>query len=768
MPDTNSALAAPASTRRVTTLGRGSRLGWVDALKGLALIWIFLNHAVERLLGCAHFCNPVPDWPPLIERVRQLAPVGGYGLWDIPLNVFRYAGWTGDQGVQLFLIASGFALTWGLLDRGAGPAIRPGEFFLKRALRLYPAWWAMHVVVLVLWILGDEPLGKSFLLSAAGIRFTRGTFYLFSPSWWFVGLLIQLYFLYPFLWKLLRRWGGQRLLWGSLVLCVAARALGLAFLKDQMDPWLRGTVFVTRLPEFVLGMLLASSMHGSPDATDRWLRAPRQILLSLALYLAGTALGLTWAGMTVSPFLLGAGALGLLYPLLAGGRDSGGAVLRWIGAHSYSLYLVHHPLMNLLVPDLPPRVTGVEALRLLAAAGATVGAGLLLERTVSAAEALVARWYVRGGLRGVAWRAAGILAMVVAAILGLDRLSRRLDPMEIYGWGERASLEADDRFGWKLRPSCVTRLRWQDYDYRVTANALGFPGPDYPAAKAPGTLRILVTGDAFSSAEGVDTDDAWPRRLERQLAERRPSSRIEVLNFAITGYGPSQYARVIREFAPLFHPDLILVELYVNDFEDVLRSDELTRQEIDFGGPDPDGLRAIVRAENLRAWNRSRILTPFRAAVLGRPNPDALFMRGVEYLTLAQQDWWTQGRDQLAERIARIKATADQVGARVAVLMVPAAVQVCSGEGLDFFPRPLDLSDRSRYDLELPQRLARKIVADLELAFLDLRDALKTSTAGTYQRRNMHWTVLGHQIAAEYVTAKVLDESLRLLPPRGR
>ena len=97
-----------------------SRLDWVDRLKGLALVWIFLNHAVEWTLGEAHFSNPVPQWPPFAERLRQLAPLPIHGIGGILLNLFRYAGWTGEQGVQLFLIASGFGLTWGLLERGTG------------------------------------------------------------------------------------------------------------------------------------------------------------------------------------------------------------------------------------------------------------------------------------------------------------------------------------------------------------------------------------------------------------------------------------------------------------------------------------------------------------------------------------------------------------------------------------------------------------------------------------------------------------------------
>jgi peptidoglycan/LPS O-acetylase OafA/YrhL len=745
-----------------------SRLDWIDAVKGLALVWVFFNHAVERILGCAYFCNPGPGWPPLHERVGQLLPLEGHGLWGIPLNLFRYLGWTGEQGVQLFLIASGFGLTWGMLQRGVGPTFPLKEYFTKRVLRLYPMWWGAHAVILVLWVLGGPYVGKGFFLSALGVRCIPMTYYAYCESWWFIGLLIQLYILFPLLWNLMCRWGGARLLIVTLVACVAARALGIYSFRNYMDAWFRGAVFITRLPEFVLGMLLASMLQRAPEETDRRLRSGRHLALSLVLYLAGTVLGVFWLGMTLSPFLLGAGAIGLLYPLCSGTGFLGGKAFRWIGIHSYSLYLVHHPILKTLVPDVPATLTAGVFVRLLATVPVIVVAAMALEATVSRAEHLITGWYRRGGVPGVAWRAAAIVAPIALLLVGLDRLSRRLDPMEIQGWGERPSLQPDDRYGWTLRPSQTTRLRWMDYDYRVAANALGFPGPDVAPARPPGGLRLLTTGDAFTSAEGVDTDQAWPRRLERLLADQRSPQPVEVLNFAITGYGPDQYMRVVRDFAPVYRPDWIVVELYVNDFEDVLTTDAAFRASIRFDGRNPDGLRCIALLENLRTWCSARILNPTLSLLSGDADPNASFLRGVPYIERKNADWWTRGRDALAERMAQMKRSADAIGARLVILMVPAAIQVCSGEGLELFPSPVDLTDSKRFDPDLPQRLAQRIADDLGVRFVDLRRVFKPSMPGIYQRRNMHLTAFGHQLVADDVASVIIGESARLVPVNGR
>ena len=731
------------------------RLEWVDRIKGLAMIWIFLNHAVERLLGGAHFSNPTPLWPPLAERISQLRPVEGYGVWGIFLNLFRYAGWTGEQGVQLFLLASGFGLTWSLLQAGKSEPPPLKEFYVRRLLRLFPLWWAVHGIVILLWILGEAYIGKTFLLSLAGLRCTPNTFYAISPSWWFFGLLVQIYLCFPFLWKALRRWGPWSLLAASLAACILLRGYGILRLTSAMEMWLRGVFILTRLPEFVLGMVLAHVLKTAPQETDARLRSPGGIAAAFGIYLLGTVLGMTWSGMTISPFLLGAGAFGLCYPLLAGPCRFFGSALSWIGLHSYSIFLVHHPIVEALLPAEPPRMTAGITARLLLAAALSLPAGVILEMAVAAASSGVNGWMMRRGFRGVLFRCAALLTVVVLALLGGELLARRVAPAELLGWGERPSLEPDDRFGWKLRPSQTTRLRWESYDYVITANSLGFPGPEVPTAKSPGVLRILTTGDAFTSAEGVDTPQAWPRRLESRLAELRAGRNVEVLNFAVTAYGPNQYARVVREFAPRYRPDLILVELYVNEFEDVLMSDEQFRGSINFGGPHPDGLRSVLGLENLRSWIHLHGVVPLLSRLKGEPDPNAVFLRGVSYLERSRNEWWTRGRDELEDRLSQIKSVADGIGAKVWIVMVPSAVQVCGPEQLALFPHPLNLNDRDRFDLDLPQRLAREIADRRAMPFIDLRTLLRQANPCAYQQRNMHWTVSGHQIVADHLAGKI-------------
>jgi len=720
-------------------------MDWVDSLKGLALAWVFINHLCERVLEFPIIGNPTTYWPPLVDRIRQLAPVRGHGFWDVPLNLFRYVGLTGDQGVGLFLFAGGFGLAWSLFHRGMGGGWL--EFGRRRVLRLYPMWLVLHGAILAGGLVGMFTLNSGFLLSVIGLRVTVSTFYAYIPAWWFFTLLIQLYVVFPLLWTGLNRWGPFRLMALSAAGCFAARALGLAYFDTSLDIWLRGSVFITRLPEFVLGMVVARALFVDPKVESR-LRGAGSLLAALGIYVLGTALALTWWGNAVSPLLLVAGAVGLLYPILA--RASSKNVLGWFGRRSLSIFLIHHPIVVALVPMNPEVVTAGVVGRMAAAVVVTIIAGLALERAMDIVPKILGASRRRWGTRGLALRAGLVLAAGYAAMIPLELAVRRAEPIELYGWGERPSLQPDDRFGWRLLPDRTTRLRWGGYDYVVSANSLGFPGREVAPARTPGSCRILVTGDAFTSAEGVDTVQAWPRLVERRLAELRKDRPVEVLNFAVTGYGPNQYAAVVEHFAPIYRPDLILVEMYVNEFDDVQTPDNDFRTMIGFGRPPADGVRAVVTLRHLHHWIRTHVAGPIAQKARGRPDAYQLFLRGV-FSVKVEGAGGNPGVPLVEERLARIKKAADAIGARLELVLVPAAVQVCGPERPECFPRYVDLRDPREYDLELPQRRFREIADRLKVGTVDLRDSLRRSSRCPHPPTNMHWTVQGHELVAEQV-----------------
>jgi len=733
------------------------RFAWVEAIKAIALLWIFVNHVSEQLFGFPLIGNPLSGWAPFSERVAQLIPLNGFGAWNIPVNLLRYVGWFGDQGVQLFIIISGFGLTWGLLNRQADKPIKVLSFYQSRAGRIYPLWWGVHILFIATWFVtgwGMSLFEPATLLSFLGIRVTPELIYYFSPAWWYFWLIVQLYLIYPLLWNALRKWGAFRLLFWCSVVAFAFRGAGLFVFDSYLDAWARGAIFITRLPEFVFGISLASWMFSYPDITQKRLSSWKIGVSSIIVYALGVYLALTLPGMTFAPFLLGVSAFILFYQLLSKvlpvfPRWLQGST-EWFGSHSYSFYLIHHPLILALVSYGAVISIGTFG-RVGVAFALMIVLGLGLEWGV---EFFITK--IRGFRKklGTVQLAVGIGVfglMMILILVGSELLVRRFDPQEVRGWGERSALEPDADLGWKLIPSRSTRLRWLSYDYVVDANSLGFPGPEYPVQKPDDVFRIFVTGDAFSSAEGVNTDQSWPRLLEDQLNQMTGGKNVEVLNFSMTGYGPNQYAEVIKKYAPIYQPDLILVEVFVNDFQDAQWTNEDFQYNIGFYSGDPSGVSSIIKLEYLRTWIDLNVKQKLKEMLRGEPNVQGYFLGHFTTLELNDLDAINQARDRVSEDLKQIQTVADQSNATVVLAMVPSSVQVCSPDQLDYYPHNIDLNDSTRFDLNQPQRIMSEIADSLGLPLYDLRDALSSTGQCLYQPRNMHWLADGHRVVSAYL-----------------
>ncbi len=350
-----------------------------------------------------------------------------------------------------------------------------------------------------------------------------------------------------------------------------------------------------------------------------------------------------------------------------------------------------------------------------------------------------------------------VLALWLAAMVGEIAIFA-VAPPEVLGWGERPSLRPDPVFGWRLIESKTTRLRWQGYDYAITSNSLGFPGPDFPTHKPSSMYRVMTVGGGFTSAEGVDTEFAWPRVLERIMNRNDTGGKVEVLNFAVTGFGPSQYATVVAEYAPIYRPDVIVVALIPNDFRKVMTPVATQAQGIGFDLPNPNGVVSILTCRHLMQAMRNHSRIFFNESIRRRSSPQGMSFGQIWAFEKGQDIFFDESQTALEERLVTIQSAADQLGSRLVLLSVPASIQVCSPEQLRYFPKYVDLSDSSRFDLDQPQREIAESATRLDIEHHDLRTAFnRTPDQCSYHPNNLHWTVEGHRTVSEFVRARLKD-----------
>jgi len=229
----------------------------------------------------------------------------------------------------------------------------------------------------------------------AGVRFLPETFFYISPAWWYVGLILQLYIVYPALWAWLRRTGPLRFWLGTAAITLIGRFVLLIVVCRNREMWSMGAVFITRLFEFALGMGLAYWLAHCPDAFERLLGSRRALGIAVLAYLLALTLSFTVAGSIVAHSLIAVSLFEMAYMLsryvLARVRRLQQA-LGWLGRQSYALMILHQPILWWFISWIDPQVPRLVLFLLLLPLLAFI---LMASVAVQTATEYVRGWTVR-------------------------------------------------------------------------------------------------------------------------------------------------------------------------------------------------------------------------------------------------------------------------------------------------------------------------------------------------------------------------------------
>jgi peptidoglycan/LPS O-acetylase OafA/YrhL len=301
------------------------RLAGLDGIRGLAALYVVMNHIFERTF---------PGYP-----------VDNAPFWA---GVFIY----GRFAVVVFIVLSGFSLALSPARHG-WRLDSIGRFAYRRARRILPAYWAaLAFSIAVAWLIVPPPGqglpgSKSALVNGLLVQNIVGAP---SPnrSLWTMAVEAQLYLVFPLLLLTLRRYSAAVMI-AAVTLVVAAVGI-VGPHVPRLD-----TFVIQSAPDlaalFAVGILAAGIVRAS--ATRRswpwaWLAlaAAAPVLALIArqgsvwtldhLFFIDLALGPAVA------FLLAALATGRPRPLL---RLLDTRPLRSLGSFSYSLYLTHGPIV---------------------------------------------------------------------------------------------------------------------------------------------------------------------------------------------------------------------------------------------------------------------------------------------------------------------------------------------------------------------------------------------------------------------------------------
>ncbi|QZN86478.1 acyltransferase [Cellulomonas sp. C5510] len=320
------------------------RLAALDGLRGVAALVVLVHHSL--LLVPALMAASDGSGAPRSALVQAVTATPLHLLWD------------GEVAVQMFFVLSGFVLT----VAAQRAQHRWSAYYPQRLLRLYLPVWAAVVLAVALrfavpradsaglspWLVFHGELGRTGVL--ADLTLLAGPVGSTMTALWSLRWEVVFSLTLPvFVWLAtrLRRYAVAT---GGVLAAVAwvGAAIGPV---DR--PYALGALY--QLPLFGLGCLLAADRERLGAAVARWGGATRAgVLVGAALLASGPwllDLGGLRAGLPVGVLALArvlqAGGAALLVVAALGPLDRPlrHPAVHWLGTRSFSLYLVHEPVV---------------------------------------------------------------------------------------------------------------------------------------------------------------------------------------------------------------------------------------------------------------------------------------------------------------------------------------------------------------------------------------------------------------------------------------
>jgi peptidoglycan/LPS O-acetylase OafA/YrhL len=311
----------------------------LDYLRGIAIIAVLLVHTLGTMFGYDNL--PWKGW------FRDFSGQDPF-LYFLPLSF-------GQAGVAIFFVVSGFCIHLSFQQLGQNW----GSFFIRRIFRIYPAYLAALIFFALLnmehvrWNFhGQEDwmqlLTHLFLIHNFHPLTSSG----FNGSFWSLAIEAQLYLLYPVLLFLVARLGWRRtmvilagcelLIRGTdgLIQTVGATNtigghISWLFANSPLGYW-----FSWALGAFVADAFLKNQPMPFVKTSPFW-----WIVLAIISYFIKPLYPFLF-------FLFAVTTAAITSRLLSGARPEikapalSLAILKKIGLWSYSIYLLHQPLLN--------------------------------------------------------------------------------------------------------------------------------------------------------------------------------------------------------------------------------------------------------------------------------------------------------------------------------------------------------------------------------------------------------------------------------------
>lgn len=341
-------------------------------------------------------------------------------------------------------------------------------------------------------------------------------------------------------------------------------------------------------------------------------------------------------------------------------------------------------------------------------------------------------------------------ALVVSLLLG-ELLVRMLAPQDLQS--SLSWYEAHPVYRFRHRPNMDREARWFT-TYHLQTNSRGLRGSKDYAYDADGKWRVLVHGDSFTFGNGLNGDDLFVSRTERQLRQAG-IEHAQVINMGVSAHGTSLEYLYFLEEGRQYEPDVVVVAIFLgNDYLDDYRDEAFTLEDGELVYH-PYDISWMKRMTNNAAYQflaaNSHLLVFLRSRLTAIPGQE----REVDAYTDLEMfdELYARNKAVLLNFAEAIEA----VGAQSLFLLLPTPGQLLADQGVehsnDYFPQA------GRYRDALLETCEEK-----RLKCVDLLPAMSSETDDIWSlfledpegQRDFHYNANGHKIVADVLAGELV------------
>lgn len=304
--------------------------------------------------------------------------------------------------------------------------------------------------------------------------------------------------------------------------------------------------------------------------------------------------------------------------------------------------------------------------------------------------------------------------------------------------------------------------------FNINANGWNSCHDIYNEDEAPNKYRVAIIGDSYVEALQVDFDSSFAELLEKRLG----TENNEVFRFGISGAPMSQYWHMLRNEVGKYRPDLVIIVLVQNDFnesydytrgvyassflkvkiENGMVTDEIS--PIKFQAQWYEPIRDNSAVWKYLAYRQKVKFGVLRDLILGKPEKQEQYQANVPISAVKRNK---DKNKILADYIfKKMKGYTDSIGADMIIVMDGDRQSIYSGKNTD------QLEDTDVLNLNL---IAKSSADQNNIHFIDLHPVFEKAYRENAKKFEFpsdgHWNAYAHQIVANAIFQYMKDKVVK-------